>query len=174
MGIFDIFKNKKTDNENEFHKILDKIIKKKLNFPVTKFGSLLIDVEQNIEFTKRSNEQFELLSSIQKDNQEKIGIIKGYHPDPKSLGDSLMAVVEWPVYGKAKKTYVTDCTLISQAEGLKKIILPASGSWINFIEIADKIKGSDGNKRNYALAVTHLTKESVMMAVKSLTDKSKN
>ena len=163
MGLFDIFKKKKTKKIDELHKILDLIVKKELIFPDSKFETLKIDITQSVEFVEKANEAHDTLDKIRNSHPLLVGVIKGYHPYP---GNALMAVVEWPVYEKSKKTYVTDCVLVSEKTDSKTILLPAPGSWIYFRELGEMTDEKDKINRNYAIAETHLSKELLNTIIK--------
>ena len=143
MGLFDIFKKKKSE------------IPKNLTIPKPKFISEEMSFDEYKEIVTHTNKSFKILRMIQKKNKFMVGRINGYHPYPKDNINKFYAVVDWPVHEKTKKNFVVDTTFLVKLDSNKSghIIYPDEGTWINFYETGT-YKDTDGIARTYGIADT--------------------
>ena len=163
MGIFDIFKKRKSD----LIEILDLLAKNKITIPKVKLNTLKITQEEFYEYSEVRHKNFKATRLLdEKNHPSLIGVIVGYHPYPKNITTRLTAVVEWPAYEKSERTFVVDCTSLGKSPTTRSLTYPIDGTWIYFRETGEA-EDTDGKTRTYGIAETIFDPELVKAALKS-------
>ena len=105
----------------------------------------------------QSNDCFKvvMLKSKDKNNMFMVGRIYGYHPHPKDNIEKFMAIVNWPMNEKTKRSFIIDTTLLVKPHKDKKdhIIYPAEGTIVNFWHVGGEVE-TDNISREYGIAHT--------------------
>ena len=117
-----------------------------------------------MEYSEDRHKNFKTTELLSKKDQAgdppMLGIIVGYHPFPKDIVTTLMAVVEWPILSKTKKTFTVNCTMLGKTPTATNDTLtyPGEGTWIFFREISEG-KDDDGKTQAYGIAETVFSPE---------------
>ena len=161
--IFNFFKKKKKLTSDPIE-IISRIESGQLKSPKVSDNIIKLTQEEFRNYSDKHHENFKFTETLKDKYPTLIGKIKGYHPYAKDLGSLLMAVVEWPVYKKAERTFVVDCTLLAKTSG-NNLTYPGEGTWIFFRELGEK-KDTDGILRTYGIAETIFTEQLIQLALK--------
>ena len=161
--IFNFFKKKKKTSDTI--EIISRIESGQLKSPKVRDNIIKLTQEEFHKYSDKHHENFKFIEALSKDKYPTlIGVIRGYHPYAKDVGSLLMAVVEWPVYKKAERTFVVDCTLLGKSSG-SNLTYPGESTWIFFRELV-KQKDTDGILRTYGIAETIFTEQLIQLALK--------
>ena len=166
MGLFDIFKKRKSD----LVEIIDLLAKNKIIIPKVKLDTLQITQEEFYEYSEAHHKNFKATRLLDEKNQPTlVGVIVGYHPYPKNIATRLTAVVEWPAYEKSEKTFVVDCTFLAKNPTSRTLTYPTEGTWIDFRETGEA-EDTDGKTRTYGIAESIFDPEFLKAVLKSKLD----
>jgi len=153
MGVFDIFKKKKS-SDDEF---INSLARSEIKVPKEKLHKIKITHKQFLEYSEDRHKNFKTTELLSKKDQvgdpPMVGVIVGYHPHPKDIVTTLTAIVEWPVLKQTEKTFVVNCTCLGRTPTTNNLTYPAEGTWIFFRKIGEG-KDEDGKMRTYGIAET--------------------